>query len=361
MRFGLWFIVLLALFMLMPIAAAQEGAVLDGTHWQLVSLDGADPVAGTSITLRFGPDNSAGGSGGCNSYGSTYTQDASGRIIFADILSTMMACAQAIMDQEIAYLAALQSASAYQIVAGQLVITYGDGQTLVFNSAPTLPETRWRLVSLGGADRVDGSEITLAFSAQGNAVGNAGCNHYSSVYTHNIDGRIAFTDMNRMLVQCVNDPLMDQETAYLNALAAATTYILEGSSLTILYGDTGEALVFERMIDLAGTAWELERLGEAAIDIPVTLQFDDAGVVAGLGGCNRYSSRYTLSGTAIQLDPVVSTRMACEDEVMRVETAYFAALQAVERVEQVGSHLILTTPDGQALVFTPSATTSTQP
>lgn len=361
MRIGLWFIVLLALLMVVPMAAAQEGAALDGTHWQLVSLDGAEPVKGTSITLRFGPEKSAGGSGGCNSYGSTYTQDADGRITFTDVISTMMACAQAVMDQESVYLAALQSASAYQLVAGQLVVTYGDGQKLIFDPAPTLPGTQWRLIALNGADLVAGSEITLGFGDQGNAAGNAGCNHYTSVYTHSDNGRIAFTDMNRMLVQCVNDPLMDQESAYLNALAAATTYILEGSNLTILYGIAGETLVFERVIDLAGTAWELERLGDAAIDVPVTLQFDDAGAITGLGGCNQYGSRYTLSGTAIQLDPVVSTRMACEDAVMQVEMAYFAALQAVERVDRVGSRLILTTADGHSLVFTPSATTSTQP
>lgn len=358
MRFGSWFVGLLALLMLVPMAAAQEeGTALDSTHWQLVSLDGADLAAGTAITLSFGPDGSAGGSGGCNTYGGSYTLDADGRIAFTGVFSTMMACDPAIMDQETAYFAALQSASAYQLVAGQLVITYGDGQKLVFDPALTLPGTQWRLVTLNGADLAAGSEITLAFDAQGTAAGTAGCNLYTGPYT--AEGQnLTFGKLVSTMKACA-PALMEQETAYLKALDAASTYALESSTLTISDAAGSAILIFERVLNLAGTEWTLERLGDQAVEIPVTLQFDEAGALAGLGGCNRYNSRYTLSGTAITLQPVVSTRMACDDAVMQIETAYFAALEAVERVEQIGSRLILSTADGQSLVFVSSATSST--
>ena len=76
---------------------------LAGSSWQLVSfglLAATTPVAGESpITLEFGANGQAGGRGGCNSYGGTYTLQNSS-LKFREITSTLIACA----DQAVAVL-----------------------------------------------------------------------------------------------------------------------------------------------------------------------------------------------------------------------------------------------------------------
>jgi len=58
-----------------------------------------------------------------------------GSLSFGAVVSSRMAC-EGLMEQESAYFAALQSATDYTIVDGQLIVTYGSGEQLVF--APLL-------------------------------------------------------------------------------------------------------------------------------------------------------------------------------------------------------------------------------
>ena len=108
-----------------------------GSSWQLVSfgpVGATAPVVGeTPITLEFGEDGQAGGHGGCNSYGGTYTvQDDS--LQFGDITSTLIACEdQAVTEQEQQYLEALRTASRFMLEGDTLEIWYqNDGGVLNF-------------------------------------------------------------------------------------------------------------------------------------------------------------------------------------------------------------------------------------
>ncbi|MCU0512189.1 MAG: META domain-containing protein [Anaerolineae bacterium] len=360
MRFRSISLLLLALLMLvpLPLAQAQEADHMIGTHWQLVRLGGQPLIADTSITLSFGAQNSAGGTGSCNSYGSTVTRSGSAGIAFSDLFSTMMACAPDIMEQEAAYFAALQAATGYRLVGGQLILTDSTGDTLVFDPRLTLPDTTWRLVSLNGADLAAGSDITLSFAVDGAATGSGGCNSYGSSYTTD-SGGLTFTAPVRTEMACMDDAVMAQETAYLNALAAATGYRIDGPVLTIFYGTAGATLVFEREFNLPGTTWRLESLNAAPVDAgsSITLNFDaaDSLTVNGSGGCNQYSSPWSLTGADIAFGPVVSTRMACAEPVLAVESAYFAALAASTRLELIAGRLYLSADDGTRLVFVATA------
>ena len=86
--------------------------------------------------------------------------------------------------------------------------------------------------------------------------------------------------------------------------------------------------------DLLAGAWTVtaidgEPLPEGA---PVTMEF--AGDrVAGRSGCNRYTGGYSLTGEGLSFGPAAGTRMACPEPQMRTETAFFAALQAVDRFD----------------------------
>ncbi|NWF69092.1 MAG: META domain-containing protein [Chloroflexi bacterium] len=358
MRYRIFFTLLFALLAALPVAvfAQQAADDLAGTRWLLVSIAGEEVLEAARVTLDFGAASSAGGSSGCNFYGGSYTLGVNGAIAFTDLVSTMMACLDSrVMEQESAYLTALQAATAYAIVDGQLVITYGSGDTLVFDPAPALPGTQWQLAAFGAEPVVAGSEISLEFDAAGNAMGVGGCNPYGGAYT--IDGdTLSFAEIVRTEMACLDESLMQQEDAYLTALAAATGYHIEDDLLTIRYGANGETLIFQRVIAVAGTAWQLESIDETPVSSAITLQFDAANGVSGSGGCNQYSSSYTLTGTAIRFEVVVSTRMACAEALMQQEGAYFAALEAAERIDLRGERLTIATSDGQTLTFVPAGT-----
>jgi heat shock protein HslJ len=107
---------------------------LGGVTWTLVSYGSPDaPVAvlpNAPVTLTFSAEGIS-GSAGCNSYFGSFQFDVNGLTV-GDIGRTLMACTDTgVMEQEDAYLNALQSASAYQITDSQLQITY-DGGVLTF-------------------------------------------------------------------------------------------------------------------------------------------------------------------------------------------------------------------------------------
>jgi heat shock protein HslJ len=109
-------------------SATAPSADLNGTSWALVEISGQPVVAGSSPTLSF-EDGQAGGSGSCNSFGGEYTLD-NGKLTFGPLVSTMMYCEDT-MEQETAYLAALQSAVAYQMKDGRMLILNADGDVVL--------------------------------------------------------------------------------------------------------------------------------------------------------------------------------------------------------------------------------------
>jgi heat shock protein HslJ len=104
------------------------GVELEGTRWVLESIGDTPVVPGSEVTLQFDADNQAGGNASCNSYGGTYTLTGS-QIAFTDIVSTLMACAdESMMEQETAYLGALNSAQQVSVEGNRLTISYDGGQ-----------------------------------------------------------------------------------------------------------------------------------------------------------------------------------------------------------------------------------------
>lgn len=69
--------------------------------------------------------------------------------------------------------------------------------------------------------------------------------------------------------------------------------------------------------------------------------------------CNSFSGGYGLSGGMIKAEQVVSTKKACEDTIMDVETAFFEGLRSGMRAQFAGSDkVILTAGDGTSFVLT---------
>ena len=113
---------------------------LQGVIWTLESYGKPDKPAKTlpetSITARFGTDDAVAGAAGCNNYNGTYVVSEN-ELSVGPLATTRKACAQPIMQQEQAYLDALQAARTYQIATdGKLKITYGEGSVLMYGAPP---------------------------------------------------------------------------------------------------------------------------------------------------------------------------------------------------------------------------------
>ncbi len=107
----------------------------DGTSWTLIELNGQPPLAGTTITLAFA-GGKASGSAGCNHYQGPYPPgpDPADSVIFE---ITVMGCLvpAGIMEQEQAYVVALQHAASRAQTADRLEFFDAAGkQTLVFKA-----------------------------------------------------------------------------------------------------------------------------------------------------------------------------------------------------------------------------------
>ena len=119
---------------------------LEGTTWVLVSYgDPSDPQAvleGSEITAEFDSvEGTVKGLAGCNSYFGNYEVDGNA-ITFGLLGATLMACLEpeGIMQQESAYLAALDSAATYRIQGDKLEMRNADGAVaLQFIAKPIEP------------------------------------------------------------------------------------------------------------------------------------------------------------------------------------------------------------------------------
>jgi heat shock protein HslJ len=121
-------------------ACGQESwsGSLDGSSWELETLNGRDLAPGTTITLVF-DDGTFYGYGGCNAYGrlaqggsagsGQYQATPEGALAFRGLAIDNKACPApvGVMDQEKAYIEALSSAASFQLRGDRLEIFDADG------------------------------------------------------------------------------------------------------------------------------------------------------------------------------------------------------------------------------------------
>jgi len=148
---------------------------------------------------------------------------------------------------------------------------------------------------------------------------------------------------------------MEQESAYLKALAEAKTYAVKGDQLTLTGADkTSLAIYKAQSQDLSGTSWEVTGYnnGKQAVTgtlagTTLTADFGKDGSLSGNAGCNTYSGSYKVNGDQITIGPLASTMMACDqpEGVMEQEAQYLAALQSAATYQIEGNVLQLRTKD----------------
>jgi heat shock protein HslJ len=128
----------------MPAQDAPQDALVNA-QWVLESYGppGAEtPVVGeTPLTIEFTTDGQVSGNAGCNSFAGGY-QVQEDKLLLGELVSTLVACTDTtLMEQEVAYLDALQRVSDYRIEGDSLTLIYGEGEgTLNFTRASSTPE-----------------------------------------------------------------------------------------------------------------------------------------------------------------------------------------------------------------------------
>ncbi|HAX23942.1 MAG TPA: META domain-containing protein [Thermomicrobiales bacterium] len=114
--------------------ATLKATELTRTKWEAVGINNGEDavisVDATTMTAVFAPDGTVSGSGGCNTFNSSYKRGAD-TLEIGVIAQTAMACDQGIMIQEQRFLKALEQSKTYELGNGTLDLRGSDGQLLV--------------------------------------------------------------------------------------------------------------------------------------------------------------------------------------------------------------------------------------
>lgn len=225
-------------------------------------------------------------------------------------------------------------------------------------SGGSLTGQTWVLTELSGQPLVADSGISATFSDGGNVSGSAGCNRYNGKYTTS-GNSITFSVNMAMTMMMCEQAVMDQETAYVNALGQVKTYSISGDRLSLKDAGGTEILAFQAQSqDLSGTSWEAVNFNngrQAVVGVitgtTLTAEFGKDGTLSGNSGCNTFSGPYKVDGEKIKIGPLASTMMACSDPegVMEQEAQYLAALQMADTYQIEGKVLEMRSGD-QSLV-----------
>jgi heat shock protein HslJ len=111
---------------------SAQSQSLAGTSWHVTGINNGKEavvslVAGTSVTVNFATGGKVAGSGGCNNYTSTYTQDG-GKLAFTAAAAQRRMCfASGVMEQEHAFFKALESVATARMEGNQLELRTADG------------------------------------------------------------------------------------------------------------------------------------------------------------------------------------------------------------------------------------------
>lgn len=259
-----------------------------------------------------------------------------------------------------ARLAAALVVTAALLVAGCDLVGQGGDD----NANGGLANTTWTVSSIAATNTLADSPPTMAFAPEGTVTGTDGCNQYSASF-HTDRQTIEVGPMTTTRMACA-PALNAQATAFATAFSGATTWRLLPTGELELSGH-GDVIASPGIAappsdgappvnGLPGTSWILVDLdGSVEFDASVApnLTFADDGTLSGFAGCNTYTGSFTLDGSAIDIGPLATTRMACQPPGSDIEAVYLPALDAVGSWEIMPSgQLVLSGP--QVLTYQPA-------
>ncbi|HUG04992.1 MAG TPA: META domain-containing protein [Candidatus Limnocylindria bacterium] len=205
---------------------------------------------------------------------------------------------------------------------------------------------------------VAGTRIRLGFSDDGRRIAvHAGCNHLGGEARVQ-DGRLVAEDMAMTAMAC--DGGRSEQDAWLaRFLTGRPTIRLSGTEL-VLANSTTEIRLLDRTVadpdrPLTGTRWIVESIvdRDTASSIPqgavAHLILSGDGTFTGNTGCNQMGGAAGTTGPAIRFSDVFTTRIACEQDRMRLEQAVLSVLRDEVSYEIEADLLRLRHPSGRGI------------
>jgi heat shock protein HslJ len=113
-----------------PACAQPAAPDLAGAEWIVEDIGGRGVVDRARVSITFGAEGRAFGSGGCNRFTGGYTLDGAS-LRFGQMAGTMMACVPALGEQEQRFHAALAEVRGWRIENGLLHLANGAGATVI--------------------------------------------------------------------------------------------------------------------------------------------------------------------------------------------------------------------------------------
>lgn len=96
-------------------------------------------------------------------------------------------------------------------------------------------------------------------------------------------------------------------------------------------------------VALVGTEWSLQSInGQPVMDRSLaSLQFPEAGRVAGNGSCNTFVGAVAVDKESIIFRQMASTKMACMGGASEQESRYMEALRQAKHYQVIDGHLLI--------------------
>ena len=207
---------------------------------------------------------------------------------------------------------------------------------------------------------VDGTRITLNFVEDGHRLGaQAGCNSMGGQASFQ-DGRLVVGDLATTEMGC-DPPRHAQDEWLARFLTSRPEWSRTGSTLTLDNGTARIELEDREVANpdrpLRGTKWIVDTIvdGETASSVPAGadahITLDDADHFSGNTGCNGMGGNSVVheDRSTITFSEVISTKMACSDDRMRLERAVLGTLDGDVAYRIEADVLHLDAPDGHGL------------
>ena len=233
------------------------------------------------------------------------------------------------------------------------------GDTSVAPNAP-IQGTSWVLDSAGiDKKMVDAVAVAaLDFDADGSTLtGSTGCNQFRGTYSQR-GSDLTITLGPVTLAACTSPALTAQETAIMRQLPLVTSFnsagqleLLDSSGATLLVYAAGIAGLKDTSWTVAGVNNGKGGVESSTLAQTLTAKFSADGSLSGFSGCNQYNGSYQTSGTdGVTITNIATTRRACDETAMTLETQYTTALGTVATYEISGATLTLRDAGGSAQV-----------
>ena len=388
---------------------AAKAAPLTGVTWSLISFNNGkgaitSVILDTEITALFGEDGSLGGSAGCNGYTASYSTDGD-KIAIGMAATTLKMCAvpDGIMEQEAAYLAAIQKAATYRVDTQRLDLFDADGMTMATYGvqagsppeptpqaglAPAIIGAPWQWVATlynndTKAVPENPENYLVELLSEGQLTVKADCNTAAGTYT--LDGsQLSINVTASTMMACPPGSLADQ---FIKDLNAAQSYLMDGEDLIIVLkldagsmrlqvpgpapsasppaapeatpGASPSAVPATPAVlptaeagggraDILGVIWKWESFTPATgepvvVDNPARYEFMllPTGTIRVKADCNNGSGTYWVDGNNITIEVLTLTRAACPPGSLSDDFVQLLNQASAYRVE--GGNLFLDT------------------